>query len=207
MTCLREDTCKASMRPNLHTDVATAPKPPIRGAEYTGSTRPKRHLFAQRRNQCSTQGIKICAVLLQSSYNASLCRVNPLASEDLRKGVVADSALYDLVPPFDTIWMLPIDVFHIAFEGITKTMLNRMFVLRCTRESRAVLMQINYLYKKMRVFSETARSSRTIRPAQLKGSELAVVTFTVFITLALQVLNAMDNHWYNFVAMLVKCIF
>ncbi len=125
----------------------------------------------------------------------------------LRKGVVADSALYDIDPPMDTIWMLPIDIFHIAFEGITKTMLTRMFVTRDTRESRAILMQLNYFYKRMRVFSESARRTRTIRPKQLKGSELAVITFSALITLALDIIDAKGDHWYNVVTKLVQCTF
>ncbi len=132
-------------------------------------------------------------------------RENPHAPEEERKGVVADSALYDL-PAFDTIWMLPIDIFHIGYEGITKTMLYRMFIASSTRESRAILMQLNFLYKRMRVFSEAARRARTIRPLQLKGSELALITFSAMITLALEVIDAKTGHWYRIAAILLQCM-
>ncbi len=131
--------------------------------------------------------------------------MNPRAPEGERKGVVADSALYDL-PLFDTIWMLPIDIFHIGYEGITKTMLYRMFGASSTRESRAILSQLNFLYKRMRVFSEAARKTRTIRPLQLKGSELALITFSALITLALEIIDARTGHWYRIVATLLQCI-
>ncbi len=104
-----------------------------------------------------------------------------------RKGIIADSALYDF-PDLDFIWGLPIDVFHIAFEGITKLMLVRMFVTKSNKETRELLGMLSYYYEKMKVFTETPRKTRKLSVKQLKGNELAVLTFSVFPVLALNLL-------------------
>ncbi len=107
---------------------------------------------------------------------------------DKRKGIIADSALYDF-PDLDFIWGLPLDVFHLAFEGITKLMLVRMFVTKTNKEARELLEILSYYYQKMKVFSETARKTRKLSVKQLKGNELAVITFSVFPLLALNLLK------------------
>ncbi len=87
-------------------------------------------------------------------------------------------------------------------------MLNRMFVSRKTVESRGILAEASFLYRKMRVFTETPRRSRTLKIAQLKGNELCVVTLTLLPTMAFQVIRL--DHWYRLYTDLLQityCIF
>ncbi len=95
----------------------------------------------------------------------------------------------------DYIWGLPLDVFHLSFEGITKLMLSRMFCKRETKQSKRYLAQLNHYYMKMRVFSETARRSRKINVKNLKGNELGLITMSVLPVLALYVIEDKKPHW------------
>ncbi len=68
-------------------------------------------------------------------------------------------------------------------------MLVRMFVTRTSKEAKELLETLSYYYQKMKVFSETARKTRKLSVKQLKGNELAVLTFSVFPFLALNLLQ------------------
>ncbi len=68
-------------------------------------------------------------------------------------------------------------------------MLVRMFVTKTNKEARELLEILSYYYQKMKVFSETARKTRKLSVKQLKGNELAVITFSVFPLLALNLLK------------------
>ncbi len=114
-----------------------------------------------------------------------------------RKGIIADSALYDF-PHLHFIWGLALDAFHLLFEGIAKRMLLRLFVARTDRETRQLLEELSYHYQKMAVFTETARKTRKISIKQLKGNELAVMTFSVFPYLSLQLMKEKkDDYWWE----------
>ncbi len=122
------------------------------------------------------------------------CRVGTTSPDEEKRGIVADSGVYDM-PHVDYIWGLPLDIFHLGYEGITKTMLKRMFVKRDTVQSRKYLARLNHYYTKMRVFSETARKAKVIKVANLKGNELGLITMSVLPVLALQVIDDKKPHW------------
>ena len=105
-----------------------------------------------------------------------------------------DSALYDL-EGFDVVWQVAIDVFHLCYEGVTKLMLKRMFIARNTVESRQLLQDMNIHYKAMRVFTETARATRTIQVLAFKGNELAVLMLSVMPFLALKLMTRDTAPW------------
>ena len=96
-----------------------------------------------------------------------------------------DSALYDL-EGFDVVWQVAVDVFHLCYEGVTKLMLKRMFIARYTVDT---LQDLNIHYKRMRVFTETARATKTIQVLAFKGNELAVLTLSVMPFLALKLMT------------------
>ena len=122
------------------------------------------------------------------------CRYNTDADMDTHKGIVADSGVYDL-PDVHYVWGLPLDVFHLCFEGITKLMLVRMFVKRTTKESKMVLSQLSHYYENSKVFSEMASTTRPIRVKQFKGNELRVLTMSAFPILCLFIIEKKTNHW------------
>ncbi len=122
------------------------------------------------------------------------CRLHPTRDDKKSKGVVADSALYDITN-FDFIWGLAIDVFHICFEGISKLMLVRLFVLRTSKEFRELLMEISFMYEGTRVFSETARKTRRIQVKMMKGNELAVLTLSIFPAIVFCIIEGNTNYW------------
>ncbi len=108
---------------------------------------------------------------------------------------MADSAIYDL-EGVDLIWGLPIDVFHIGFEGVTKLMLIRLFVVRDTKESREVLAEVNLLYTSMKVFSAIPRTTRPINQVlSLKGNELKVLTMSLFPVLGTSIIRFQLPIW------------
>ncbi len=122
------------------------------------------------------------------------CRVGKNSPDGEKKGILEDSAVYDM-PHVDYIWGLPLDIFHLGYEGITKKMLERMFTKRDTVQSRKYLARLNHYYTKMFVFSETARKARKIKVANLKGNELGLITLSVLPVLALQVIDDKKPHW------------
>ncbi len=163
---------------------------------------------APRTTEESRYYARFVATLYWNCYSSPtghcmIFRMNPQAPDDERRGVVADSALYDL-ENFNIIWQIPIDVFHLCFEGITKQMLKRMFVSHNTVESRGILAETSFLYRKMRVLTEIARRTRALKIPELKGSELCLITLTLLPTMAFQVIRL--DHWCGPVAILMQII-
>ncbi len=119
------------------------------------------------------------------------------ANLEERQGITAFSPLFDLQSPFDIVWGLPVDQFHLIFEGIVKEMLRRMFVARDTKESRRFHRGLSNLYRSTRVFSETARASRSLQLSSLKGNEYGVLTLSVMIPFAVKILKDVpeESHW------------
>ena len=114
----------------LQSPVLTGPTG-LENGRHTG--RPKKASITQVKR--SVNGQK------PSSY-MSFFRQNPTAPDVCKKGVIGDSALYDL-EGFDVVWHVGIDVFHLCYVGVTKLLLKRMFVARSTVESRQLLQEIN----------------------------------------------------------------
>ncbi len=113
----------------------------------------------------------------------------------MKKDVVCDSPIYDL-RGVDYVWDLPLDVFHNGFEGVAKLKMIRMFLTRCTKESREVLAELNLHYEAMTVFSETARATRQVTQVlSLKGNELKVLSFSVFPVLACSIIRHNIPEW------------
>ncbi len=108
--------------------------------------------------------------------------------------MITDSALYDITG-FDFIWGVAIDIFHLCFEGISKVMLIRLFVLRKTKDSRQLLADVSLLYEGIRVFTETARKSRKVQVKMLKGNELSVLTLSIFPAIVYNVIEGDTNYW------------
>ena len=132
-------------------------------------------------------------------------REQTTASDHEKCDIIADSALYDL-EGVDFIWGVAIDVFHICFEGISKLMLIRLFLVRNTKESREVLGEVNFLYVNMKVFSETASTARPINQVlSLKGNELKVLTMSLFPVLGTSVIRHELPMWYGFPRLIAAC--
>ncbi len=141
-----------------------------------------------RRRQCLL--CKVNYNFLASNFQLNCCyRVGRTAPAEEKKGILQDSAIYDL-PHVDFVWGLPLDIFHLGYEGITKKMLERMFTKRTTKQSKAYLTRLNYYYTKMKVFSESARKARTIKVKNLKGNELGLITLSVLPVIALHVIDS-----------------
>lgn len=117
-----------------------------------------------------------------------------MAAEE-REGIVDFSPLLDLNTPFDIIWDMPAESFHLILEGLTKQMLIRMFASRNTKYSRHLLVTLSGAYKTLKVFSETARWGRSIVLSQLKGSELGVFTFSLLPAFAVDMIDSDERFW------------
>ena len=65
-------------------------------------------------------------------------------------------------------------------------------------------MEVDLLYRQMRVFTETPRRARALKVPQLKGNELCIITPTVLPTLAFQVIRL--QTWYGTVTVLKQII-
>ncbi len=102
--------------------------------------------------------------------------------------------MYDITS-FDFVWGCAIDIFHLAYEGITKLMLMRTFVLRSTKEAREMLAEISFMYMGTRVFTETARKGRKLQVKMLKGNELGVLILSIFPVIAYRVIEGNTNYW------------
>ena len=107
------------------------------------------------------------------------------------------SPLFDLQTPFDIVWGIPVDQFHLIFEGIVKEMLRRMFVARTTKVSRRFHRALSDMYRATRVFSETPRASRPLQLSSLKGNEYGVLTLSVMIPFAVKILKNVpeESNW------------
>ncbi len=117
-----------------------------------------------------------------------MLRADPPLPKEERLGVVSDTPLYDL-PGLDVIWDLCPECFHLLAEGISKDKIKRMFIKRKGKYAVYLLALMSAAYQNMTVFSETARKTQKILPAQLKGSELTVITLSVFLCLAAELMD------------------
>ncbi len=111
-----------------------------------------------------------------------------------RQGITDFSPLFDLISPFSIVWGLPVDQFHLIFEGIVKEMLKRMFTNSTSKESRAFHRAFSDLYEGTKVFSETAHSTRPLLLSSLKGNEYEVLTLSVLIPFAVQILRNVEEN-------------
>ncbi len=94
-------------------------------------------------------------------------------------------------------WGLPVDQFHLIFEGIVKEMLKRMFINRGTIESRRFHRALSDMFRGTRVFSEIPRAARPLHLSSLKGNEYGVLALSVLIPFCVQILKDApeDSHW------------
>ncbi len=120
-----------------------------------------------------------------------------IADLEERQGITLFSPLFDLLTPFDIVWGLPVDQFHLIFEGIVKEMFRRMFTARSTKVSRRFHRALSDLYRATRVFTETPRPTKALVLSTLKGHEYGVLTFSVLIPFCIQILRDVpeESHW------------
>ncbi len=111
-----------------------------------------------------------------------------------RQGITSFSPLFDLLGPFSIVWGLPVDQFHLIYEGIVKEMLKRMFVNSTNKESRRFHRALSELYEGTRVFSETPRATRPLLLSTLKGNEYEVITLSVLIPFAVKILRNVEDN-------------
>ena len=112
-------------------------------------------------------------------------------------GVKEYSPLYDLPRPFDIIFSLPLDEFHLAKEGLGKMFIRRLFEDSVTVDSRAIFKQWNASYQATSVVSEIPRCSRNVSTGQLKGSELSVLIHSTFPHLVELMQEGTLDFWYH----------
>ncbi len=103
-------------------------------------------------------------------------------------GITSRSPLLDL-PDFDIVYDVPLDEFHLIKEGIIKRLMGAMFLDSTHRDNRELLSRLSQCWERLRVFSENARRTDSLKVAQLKGSELGVLGYTVFPYLASELMN------------------
>ena len=96
---------------------------------------------------------------------------------------------------FSVIWNIPTEEFHLCKEGLAKTLIKRLFEDSNTQNSREILKRWNQMYESTRVFSESARRTRTIATGTMKGSEFGVVLFTAFPALVMLLEEYKIDHW------------
>ena len=90
---------------------------------------------------------------------------------------------------------MPTEEFHLCKEGIAKTLIKRLFEDSSTEMSRAIMKKWSAIYESTRVFSESARRTRTIATGTMKGSEFGVVLFTAFPALVKLLDDYKVDHW------------
>ncbi len=110
-----------------------------------------------------------------------------------RQGITTFSPLFDLLGPFSIVWGLPVDQFHLIFEGIVKEMLKRMFGNVSNKDSRAFHRSLSEMYEGTRVFSETPRATRPLLLSTLKGHEYGLITLSVLIPFAVRILGNVEE--------------
>ncbi len=115
------------------------------------------------------------------------------------KGIVEYSPLLDLEYPFDIIFDVPADEFHLCKEGLTKQMLVRIFK-GTSQAATEVTAKLNRFYMAMQTFSETPRRSRHVKYVnKFKGSELGVLLLSAMPALFKDCIPEGVGHWqvYN----------
>ena len=111
------------------------------------------------------------------------------------KGIVRYSPIYELPAPFNVMWNVPCEEFHLLREGVGKLLLKRLFEDSNTAVSRAIFAQLDAAYQACAVFSETPRCSRKITTAKLKGSELGFLINSAFPYLVKLLSGHAEPHW------------
>ncbi len=111
-------------------------------------------------------------------------------------GILGFSPLLDLQSDFDIVYDIPADQFHLLFEGMCREMMRRMFIAETTRDSMDIHRALSDIFQATKVFSETPRKTRPLVWSTLKGHEYGLITFSLTIPLALDVLEpAVDGVW------------
>lgn len=111
------------------------------------------------------------------------------------KGVNAYSPLHDVGDHFSVIWNIPTEEFHLTKEGVTKTIIRRLFEDTVADYARDILTRWTTVYESTRVFSETARRTRPISTGTMKGSEFGVILFSAFPVLVDILQDYQFLHW------------
>lgn len=83
-------------------------------------------------------------------------------------------------PGFNIVLDVPVDAFHLLYEGVTKAILVRCFIKCQNFYSRTKFSELTLVYENTSVFSETARRPAPILVKQLKGNQLQTLTLAVF---------------------------
>ena len=109
-----------------------------------------------------------------------------------RKGIKGDTPLYDLKGDFDVVWDIPPESFHLISEGITKQILTRLIVKRQDKASDCLRQRLDEAYSSMRVFSEMSRRTSKLNVANLKGSDLTMMTLSVLPSLVVDLMTDED---------------
>ena len=91
-------------------------------------------------------------------------------------------------------WGVPVDQFHLIFEGIVKEMMKRMFTNSGNKESRSFHRALSELYEGTRVFSETPRATGPLLLSTLKGHEYGFITLSVLIPFAVKILGNVESN-------------
>lgn len=114
-----------------------------------------------------------------------------------KKGIKNNSPMYSIPAPFDVVFSIPLDEFHLIKEGIAKVMIRRLFEDSNTEECRAIFEAWNGSYQATTVFSETPRCSRNISTGKLKGSEMTVLIHSTFPYLIEVMSQGRAPFWYD----------
>ncbi len=114
--------------------------------------------------------------------------------EQTRQGIIYYTPILDLHEPFDIVWDMPPEQFHLIYEGITKQILQRMFDTSSTVHSRQLLYTLDETYSSLQVFTETPRKPRKICVLRMKGSEFATLAMSVFPVLIKDLLSSKAMH-------------
>ena len=114
-------------------------------------------------------------------------------------GVKEYTPLYTIPRPFSVVWSVPVEQFHLLYEGLAKMFIVRLFIDSAPSESRDIFAEWNQMTA---VFSETPRRARKIT-GQMKGAEYAVMSFTAFPTLVLLMQDRDADYWFVENSMLI----
>lgn len=115
-------------------------------------------------------------------------------STQTRKGVIDDSPLYDVDPPFCITRSIPVEEFHLLKEGLTKSIMKRLFEDSCTVTSRAIFSEWQEVMERLAVFSEMSRRPGKLNTGNMKGSEFGLVLFAGFLPL-IDVMGPYESFW------------
>ena len=106
-------------------------------------------------------------------------------------GILGYSPLLDL-DGFDIVDDLPLDMFHLLFEGWTRNVLTRL--LGTSVEAKKIFKAFNKEYMRMKTFKHTPRRTRSLQYVpDFKGSELGTLLFASFPALFKDAMNLPDD--------------